>query len=64
MGEFSVGQQIFALVFLLLFLASLLWAYRRDLAAHRKYYRGVGMLSLSMLLIVFLLYVIKVVFYN
>ncbi len=64
MSEFSVGQRVFAMVFLSIFLISLRWAYRRDLRIHRKYYKGVRMLLLSMLVLVFLLYVIKIVFYN
>jgi len=37
---FSKGQLIFGILFLLAFIAILIYTYRRDLKLHRRYYKG------------------------
>lgn len=64
MHKFSPSQQLFAVVAIVIFLALLVLAYRRDMKIHRRYYKGVGIVLLSIVILIFLLYVIKVVFYS
>jgi hypothetical protein len=37
---FSTGQLIFATIFVFSFLIYLFWAYIKDIAMHKKYYKG------------------------
>lgn len=37
---FTKGQLIFAILFVIAFIAALIYTYRKDLELHRKYYRG------------------------
>ena len=64
MGKFSLGQQLFTVVFMAVFLILLVVAYRRDSGTHRRHYRGVRIVFFSIVVVIFLLYVIKVLFYN
>lgn len=53
---FSSGQLIFAAFFVIIFVAIMIYAYRKDLQLHRRYYKG----SLRILL-VFILFIITIV---
>jgi hypothetical protein len=53
---FSTGQLIFAAFFVIAFTAVMIYAYRKDLQLHKRYYKG----SLRVLL-VFILFIITIV---
>ncbi|EDP94360.1 hypothetical protein KAOT1_09936 [Kordia algicida OT-1] len=53
---FSSGQIIFAAFFVIIFVAIMIYAYRKDLQLHKRYYKG----SLRILL-VFILFIITIV---
>ncbi|WP_420574383.1 hypothetical protein [Kordia sp.] len=53
---FSSGQLIFAAFFVIVFVAIMIYAYRKDLQLHKRYYKG----SLRILL-VFILFIITIV---
>ncbi|MCU0435502.1 MAG: hypothetical protein MUC87_18735 [Bacteroidia bacterium] len=48
---FSTGQVIFIFVFVALFAAALVWAYRSDRTDDRKHYRGVWKILIAVVLI-------------
>lgn len=56
---FSTGQWIFAAFFLIAFVAVMIYSYRKDLALHRKYYRGSLFVLIGFLTFIVLLFVIK-----
>ena len=49
---FSKGQQLFALLFILVFIAILIWSYRKDLPMHKKYYKWAWIITLIAIIIV------------
>jgi len=51
---FSKGQQLFGLFFVIVFAALLIWSYRKDLKIHKKYYKNVWIIAISILLIFFI----------
>lgn len=53
---FTSGQLIFAAFFVIVFVAIMIYAYRKDLQLHRRYYKG----SLR-ILAVFILFIITIV---
>ena len=53
---FSTGQLIFAAFFVIAFTAVMIYAYRKDLQLHKRYYKG----SVRVLL-VFILFIITIV---
>ncbi len=53
---FTTGQLIFAAFFVIVFTVIMVYAYRKDLNLHRRYYKG----SLRVLL-VFILFIITIV---
>ncbi|MBI3502022.1 MAG: hypothetical protein HY063_09525 [Bacteroidetes bacterium] len=48
---FTKGKLIFALIFLLLFIVGMIWAYRADAKVNRMYYQNVWKILVSMILI-------------
>ncbi|MGY5847073.1 hypothetical protein ACW6QP_06605 [Salegentibacter sp. HM20] len=56
---FSTGQLIFAGIFLVSFIGVMIFAYRKDLKLHRKYYRGSLFVLLGFIAFIILLFFIK-----
>jgi len=55
---FSSGQIIFAIFFIVVFIAIMIYAYRKDLSLHRKYYKGsirVLFVFVAFIILIFLL---------
>lgn len=57
---FSTGQWIFVVFFIILFVIVLLYAYRKDLKLHRKYYKGSLFVLAGFLGFMLLLFLLKV----
>jgi len=49
---FSKGQQLFALLFIIAFIAILIWSYRKDLKLHKIYYKNVWVVTLGIILVI------------
>tara|TARA_R100000935_G_C2829021_1_gene163933 strand:- start:1888 stop:2076 length:189 start_codon:yes stop_codon:yes gene_type:complete len=56
---FSTGQLIFAAIFFLAFVVVIVYSYRKDIALHKKYYKGSIFVLLGFIVFIFLLFVIK-----
>ena len=56
---FSTGQWIFAAIFFLSFVVVIIFSYRKDIAIHKKYYKGSLYVLLGFLIFIGLLFVIK-----
>jgi len=56
---FSTGQLVFAVLFIIVFVAVLISMYRKDLALHKKYYKGSYRILLAFLAFIAILFVIK-----
>ena len=56
---FSTGQLIFAALFFLTFVIVIIYSYRKDLALHRKYYKGSLFVLAGFIVFIMLLFVIK-----
>jgi hypothetical protein len=61
--DFSKGQLIFALSFALVFILALVWAYRKDKAVDKVYFKGVPwkLLLVIVLTYSFIFLVIKII---
>ena len=59
---FSTGQLIFAACFFVAFVIAMVFAYRKDIVLHRKFYKGNYKILIGFLLFIGLLFVIKVYF--
>ncbi|MCD9574504.1 hypothetical protein SAMN04487978_1764 [Flavobacterium sp. fv08] len=57
---FSQGQLIFGLCFFIAFVIVMIFAYRKDLALHKIFYKGNYKVLLVFLLFIALLFVIKI----
>lgn len=57
---FSTGQWIFAGIVLAIFIAVIIYSYRKDLKLHRKYYKGTIYVLIGFLLFIALLFVLKI----
>lgn len=49
---FTKGQQLFALVFAVAFIVIVIFAYRKDIPIHRKYYRKIWMVLLGIAVVI------------
>ncbi|QED37823.1 hypothetical protein FK178_08850 [Antarcticibacterium arcticum] len=56
---FSTGQLIFAAIFFFAFVVVIAYSYRKDIALHKKYYKGSIFVLLGFIVFIFLLFVIK-----
>lgn len=56
---FSQGQIIFAICFLIVFIVTMVFVYRKDIQYSKFYYKGVKWVLLSFLLFIGLLFLIK-----
>lgn len=58
---FSNGQIIFGIIFAIVFISILIFAYRKDLKLHQKYYKGSAWILL--VFIAFLLMIVGIKFF-
>lgn len=56
---FSKGQIGFAIFFIVIFVAAMIYVYRKDLPLHKKYYKGSYWILVGFLGFVALLFVMK-----
>lgn len=49
---FSGGQKIFAIFFIIAFIGFMIWSYRSDLKLHKRYYKKVWVVGLSIVLVI------------
>nr|WP_300566508.1 hypothetical protein [Flavobacterium sp.] len=56
---FSQGQLIFAAVFVVFFIAVMVFSYRKDLKLHKQYYKGSVWILVAFLLFIGFLFLIK-----
>lgn len=59
---FSKGQWIFAALFLISFIITAIFVYRKDAALHKQYYKGSFKVLIGFIFFLVLLFVIKVNF--
>lgn len=59
---FTKGQWIFALLFVVAFVAAMVYTYRKDLALHKKYYRGSIWILIAFIAFILMIAVIKWLF--
>ncbi|PXY42794.1 hypothetical protein DMB65_01895 [Flavobacterium cheongpyeongense] len=59
---FSQGQLIFAVCFFIAFVIVMIFAYRKDLALHKIFYKGNYKVLISFLLFIVILFLIKFFF--
>ncbi|EJL60064.1 hypothetical protein [Flavobacterium sp. CF136] len=59
---FSQGQLIFAVCFFISFVIVMIFAYRKDLALHKIFYKGNYKVLITFLLFIAILFVIKFFF--
>ncbi len=57
---FTTGQWAFAAFFVVIFIAAMIYVYRRDLKLHKKYYKGTYKVLLVFLAFIALLFFIKI----
>ncbi|MCT4663603.1 MAG: hypothetical protein N4A45_00040 [Flavobacteriales bacterium] len=53
------GHWVFAAIFAVSFIGFLIWAYRKDLKRHKKYYSGSSVFILSIVVLMFLIWVFR-----
>jgi hypothetical protein len=59
---FTKGQWIFAILFAIAFIISLIYTYRKDLNLHRKYYKGSIWVLIAFIAFILMIVVIKMIF--
>ncbi|TDD74173.1 hypothetical protein E0F89_15680 [Flavobacterium caseinilyticum] len=59
---FSQGQYIFAGLFFVAFVIAMIYAYRKDLALHRKFYKGNYIILIGFVVFIGTLFLIKIFF--
>lgn len=59
MENITTGHWIFAGIFMTLFVAFLVWGYRKDLKLHKIHYNGSFYVFAGIIVVVFLFYVFK-----
>ncbi|WP_373059830.1 hypothetical protein [Zunongwangia sp. H14] len=57
---FSTGQLVFAGLFIVAFVTIIAISYRRDIALHKKYYRGSIFVLVGFIAFILLLFLIKI----
>ena len=50
--DFSTGQKIFALLFVIAFIATMVYTYRKDIKLHKIYYKKVWLVLLIIILVI------------
>jgi hypothetical protein len=56
---FSTGQLVFAVAFIIVFVTVLIFVYRKDVAIHKKYYKGSYRILIAFLAFIAILFAIK-----
>ncbi|KGO82495.1 MULTISPECIES: hypothetical protein [Flavobacterium] len=56
---FSTGQLYFAAFFVVVFVAAMIYVYRKDLKLHKKYYKGSYWILIAFLAFIAILFCIK-----
>jgi uncharacterized membrane protein YedE/YeeE len=56
---FTTGQMVFAALFFIVFMAVIIYSYRKDLALHKKYYKGSLYVLAAFIIFIMLLFLIK-----
>ena len=56
---FSTGQIIFAGLFFVVFVAAIIYSYRKDLKLHKKYYKGSLYILLGFIFFILMLFLLK-----
>ena len=56
---FSTGQLSFAIFFVIVFVAVIVYSYRKDISLHKKYYKGSFWVLIGFLVFVGLLVTVK-----
>ncbi len=59
---FSQGQLVFAGCFFVAFVIAMIFAYRKDVALHKRFYKGNYKILIGFLLFIGLLFLIKIFF--
>ena len=49
---FSSGQKLFALFFIIVFVAVMIWSYRKDIYLHKIYYKKVWVVALGIIVVI------------
>ncbi len=49
---FSSGQKLFALFFVIVFVAVMIWSYRKDIYMHKIYYKKVWVVALGITIVI------------
>ena len=58
---FSKGQLVFAGFFVVVFIALMIWSYRKDIKRHKLHYKNVGYkVGVACVLVIFVLIVVRV----
>ena len=58
---FSTGKIAFIIFFIILFVAAMIWSYRKDIKLHKKQYKGSFWVLVGFIGFIILLFVIKLV---
>jgi len=61
---FSSGQKIFALFFIIVFVAVLIWSYRKDINLHKIYYKKVWVVAVGIVLTIAIFAIIAYTLHN
>ena len=59
---FTKGQWIFAILFAIAFIISLIYTYRKDLKLHRRYYKGSIWVLIAFIAFILMIVTIKLIF--
>lgn len=57
---FTTGQIYFALFFIVVFVAAMIYVYRKDLKLHKKYYKGSYKILIGFLAFIAILFLVKI----
>lgn len=57
---FTQGQLIFASLFVVAFIITMIYVYRKDIALHRLHYKGAFKVLIGFIVFIALLFVIKI----
>lgn len=62
MENITSGHWVFAGIFMLAFIGYLIWSYRKDLGLHKKHYNGAQYVLLTLITVLFLIFIFKRIF--
>jgi hypothetical membrane protein len=49
--HFSKGQIAFAIFFIVVFIAGMIWAYRKDYEKNKKYFKGTSLVIITIIIV-------------